>query len=251
MFYRVSGSGKPILLVHGLGSDNRGWEYQETELKNHFQLIIPDLRGHGQSKGGITDFIPAKRFAEDLDVLLSHLHVDRAHIVGESMGGIIALQFVLDFPRRVNKLVLVDTTPRVTEETADVVYGWREAQLAGGNDAYFRATVRSGFTPKWIEKNPEIIEHLRQRAESLNTEGAVAAGLGLVTTDLTERLPEIAAETLVIHGDRDGIINIEMGRILNKGIKKSRFKIVNGSGHSPTVEKAKEFNRILISFLKS
>jgi len=251
MFYKVSGKGKPVLFIHGLGSDSRGWEYQEDEMKDRFQLVIPDLRGHGASKGGINDFIPARQFAEDLDALLSHLNLGRAHVVGESMGGIVALEFALDFSHRVDKLVLVDTTPRVTEETADVVYSWREAQLAGGNDAYFWATIRSGFTPEWIEKNPEIIRHLKEKAESMNAEGAVAAGLGLATTDLTGRLSEISAETLVIHGDRDGIISIDMGRLMKKGINKSKLKVVKGCGHSPTVEKPKEFNRLLLSFLES
>jgi pimeloyl-ACP methyl ester carboxylesterase len=251
MFYKISGDGRPVLLIHGLGSDNRSWEYQEDELKNHFQLVMPDLRGHGLSEGGISDFVPAQRFAEDLNALLSHLDIDRTHVVGESMGGIVALEFALDFPQRLNKLVLVDTTPRVTEETADVVYGWREAQLAGGDDAYFWANVRSCFTPEWIVKNPSTIEHLRQRAQSLNPEGAVAAGLGLISTDLTNRLSDINAETLIVHGDKDEIINIEMGRIINRGIKGSKLKVLNGSGHVPTVQKTKEFNRLLTSFLRN
>jgi pimeloyl-ACP methyl ester carboxylesterase len=251
MFYDVCGEGRAVLLIHGLGSDHRGWEYQENDLKSHFQLVNPDLRGHGQSRGGTTDFVPARRFAEDLDTLLSHLHLNRAHVIGESMGGIIALEFVLDFPERVDRLVLVDTTPRVTEETADVVYSWREAQLAGGNEAFFRASLASGFSPQWIKENPEIVEHLRQKAQSMNAEGVVAAGLGLATTDLSERLSEIAAPTLVIHGDSDRIINIEMGRLMNRGIKNSGFKVLKGCGHSPTVQKAKELNRLLISFLSS
>ncbi len=251
MFYDVCGKGRSVLLIHGLGSDHRGWEYQENDLKRHFQLIIPDLRGHGHSRGGISDFVPARRFAEDLDALLSHLQLDKAHVIGESMGGIIALEFVLDFPEHVDRLVLVDTTPRVTEETADVVYSWREAQLAGGNDAFFWASLRSGFSPQWIEKNTETVQHLRQKAQSVNAEGVVAAGLGLATADVTERLSEITAPTLVIHGDSDRIINIEMGRLINKGIGNSRLKVLKGCGHSPTVQKAEELNRLLISFLRS
>ncbi|RDE13338.1 MAG: hypothetical protein C4K47_06310 [Candidatus Thorarchaeota archaeon] len=251
MFYNVSGEGKPVLLIHGLGSDHRGWEFQENDLKSHFQLVIPDLRGHGQSRGGITDFVPARRFAEDLDTLLSHLHVDKAHVVGESMGGIIALEFVLDFPERIDRLVLIGTTPKVTEETADVVYGWREAQLAGGNEAFFWASLRSGFSSQWIKKNPEIVEHLRQKAQGMNADGVVVAGLGLATTDVTDRLPEINVPTLVVHGDSDRIINIEMGRVMNRGIRNSRLKVLKGSGHSPTVERAKELNQLLITFLKS
>jgi 3-oxoadipate enol-lactonase len=249
LFYKVSGDGRPILLIHGLGSDSRGWEYQESDLLKHFQLIMPDLRGHGLSRGGIGDFIPAQRFAEDLNALLSHLNIDRTHVVGESMGGIVALEFALDFPQRLNKLVLVDTAPRVTEETADVVYGWREAQLEGGDDAYFWADLRSCFTPEWIAENPSIVEHLRQRS-NVNPEGAMAAGLGLVTIDLTSRLSEITAETLIIHGDRDKVISPEMGRMMNKRIKRSTLKLVNGCGHVPTVEKTNEFNRLLISFLR-
>jgi len=250
MFYETIGKGPPVLLIHGLGSDHRGWEYQEDDLKQHFRLVLPDLRGHGQSEGGFTDFIPAHQFAEDLDRLLTHLHLDKIHVVGHSMGGIVAQQFVLDYPHRVEKLVLVDTTPKVTEETADVVLGWREAQLEGGIEAYFWATVRSGFTSQWVKNNPDIINHLKERSANIKIEGVVAAGLGLAVTDLVGRLPEISAQTLIIHGDRDGIFNIKLGLLINKGIRGSRLQVFKGCGHSPTVERRDEFNRLLISYLK-
>ena len=250
MFYTTSGKGPPVLLIHGLGSDHRGWEYQEDDMKQHFRLVVPDLRGHGQSEGGFTDFIPAHQFAEDLDHLLTHLHIDKARVVGHSLGGIVAQQFALDYPNRVERLVLVGTTPKVTEEIADVVLGWREAQLEDGMEAYFWATVRSGFTPQWVKNNPDIINHLKERAADVKIEGAVAAGLGLAMTDLVDRLPEISAPTLIIHGDQDGIINIKMGRLINKGIRGSTFHVFKGCGHSPTVEKREEFNRLLVSYLK-
>lgn len=251
MFYKLMGKGAPLLLIHGLGSDHRGWEFQEEALAEHFQLIIPDLRGHGQTEvDELGAMIPADAFADDLAALLQHLGHSKVHIVGHSLGGIVAQSFVLKYPDRVRKLVLMGTTPKITDDLIDVIYGWREAQVEGGQEAYFWASLRDGFSDEWIDNNPEIVRHLKEQSENINEEGIVAAGLGLASTDFTGILGEIKAETLIIHGDEDRIIKPEMGSLLHKSIRGSVMNVFEKCGHSPTVQEQEKLNRVLIEFFK-
>lgn len=250
MFYRTTGEGAPVLLIHGLGSDNTGWEFQEDALAEHFHLILPDLRGHGTTTvKELGMMIPPDVIADDLSGLLDHLGHDKVHVVGISLGGMVAQNFVLRHPDKVDKLVLADTTPKVTEDLIDVVYSWREAQVEGGDEAYFWTSLRSGFSDEWIEDNPDMVQHLKEKSKSTNAEGVLAAGLGFSTMDFTEDLSTIKSKTLIIHGDDDRIVDLEMGKLLHKGIHGSKIKIFEGCGHSPTLEMAEEFNKVLIDFL--
>jgi len=252
MFYKVAGEGSPVLLIHGLGGDHRGWEFQEKDLAARFHIIMPDLRGHGQTTvDELGMMIPPDLIADDLYALLKHLGHEKVHVVGISLGGMIAQKFVLKYPERVDKLVLVDTTPKITEDLIDVVYSWREAQVEGGNEAYFWTSLRSGYSDEWIESNPDMVQYLKEKSADTNDEGVLAAGLGFSTIDFTNQLSEIKAETLVIHGDEDRIMNLELGKALNKGIRDSKLKILRGCGHSPDVQMTEEFNRILIEFLSA
>ncbi|MFW9886532.1 MAG: alpha/beta fold hydrolase, partial [Candidatus Thorarchaeota archaeon] len=115
MFYKTVGEGDSVLLIHGLGGDHRGWEFQEQVLAARFHLIMPDLRGHGQTTvEELGMMIPPDMVADDLNALLEHLGHEKVHVVGISLGGLVAQTFVLRYPERVDKLVLIDTTPKIT-----------------------------------------------------------------------------------------------------------------------------------------
>ncbi|MHA2005163.1 MAG: alpha/beta fold hydrolase [Candidatus Thorarchaeota archaeon] len=252
MFYKTAGEGDPVLLIHGLGGDHRGWEFQEKDLAARFHIIMPDLRGHGQTTvEELGMMIPPNLVADDLNALLEHLGHEMVHVVGISLGGLVAQNFVLRYPKRVDKLVLVDTTPKITEDLIDVVYSWREAQVEGGDEAYFWTSLRSGYSDEWIENNPDMVQYLKEKSADTNDEGVLAAGLGFSTIEFTEQLSNIKAKTLVIHGEDDRIMKLELGRMLHDGIKGSKLKVLEGCGHSPTVQMTDEFNDILITFLST
>jgi pimeloyl-ACP methyl ester carboxylesterase len=252
MFYKIAGEGDPVLLIHGLGGDHRGWEFQEKDLAARFQIIMPDLRGHGQTTvEELGMMIPPDLVADDLNALLEHLGFEKLHVVGHSLGGMVAQNFVLRYPNRVNKLVLVDTTPKISEDLVDVVYSWREAQVEGGDEAYFWTSLRSGYSDEWIESNPDMVQYLKEKSADTNDEGVLAAGLGFSTIEFTEQLSNIKAETLVIHGDDDRVMKLELGRMIHEGITGSKLKILEGCGHSPTVQMTNEFNKTLIEFLSA
>jgi pimeloyl-ACP methyl ester carboxylesterase len=252
IFYKTAGEGDPVLLIHGLGGDHRGWEFQEKDLAARFHIIMPDLRGHGQTTvEELGMMIPPDLVADDLNALLEHLGHEMVHVVGISLGGMVAQNFVIRYPKRVDKLVLVDTTPKITEDLIDVVYSWREAQVEGGDEAYFWTSLRSGYGDEWIENNPDMVQYLKEKSADTNDEGVLAAGLGFSTIEFTKQLSNIKAKTLIIHGEDDRIMKLELGKMILEGIKGSKLKVLEGCGHSPTVQMTDEFNKILIKFLSA
>ena len=112
LYFEIAGSGQPLVLLHGFTLDTRMWDDQFEPLTREFQVIRYDMRGFGQSGPPASE---RYAHADDLRDLLDHLRVDKAHLVGLSKGGAIALDFTLAYPRRVNKLVLIDTVERVNE----------------------------------------------------------------------------------------------------------------------------------------
>ena len=117
LYYQQAGAGEPLVLLHGLGASSADWENQVPELSRHFQVIVPDLRGHGASdRAG--DY-GVERFARDTWRLLDHLKVRAPILVGHSMGGAVAMQMALDRPGAVPCLVPANTLPRFPPDTAD------------------------------------------------------------------------------------------------------------------------------------
>ena len=110
LYYETRGEGQPLVFIHGLGSSTRDWESQVPEFSRSFQVIMLDLRGHGQSdktEGPYT----MQQFSDDLSCLLQSLGVASAHIVGISLGGGIAFQFAIDHPTQVKTLTIVNSAP--------------------------------------------------------------------------------------------------------------------------------------------
>ncbi len=248
--YKILGEGDSVLLIHGLGSDMSGWEFQEGSLSEHFKVILLDQRGHGHSTGPGMDVVTAEIFARDLNAFLDHIGIDEVSVAGTSMGGIIAQQFVLDFSERVKKLVLISTGPKITEEVVDEVYGWREAQVEGGDEAYFWASIKSCYPEDFIDQNKEVIDHLMNKENLLNAEGVLAAGLGLSMFNAEERLHEINVPTLIIHGEKDRIFDVSLAREAAGLIPNSKLVTLPDCGHSPGVQMPERLNRLLVEFFQ-
>ncbi|MEM2142984.1 MAG: alpha/beta hydrolase, partial [Candidatus Thorarchaeota archaeon] len=188
---KAVGNGPPLVLVHGLGGDHRSWEFVEPHLSERFRVIMPDLRCHGSSDCPEGMSMPSD-YAADIAGLMSHLSIERAPVVGISMGGMVLLQMLLDFPRHVSAAVLVSTTPCVTEQLIDVVYSWREAQLQGGDEAYWWASTRDAFTESFIEDNPDLMDRLKRRFLEDARRFDVSSVLGFSSFDVVDRLGEIS-----------------------------------------------------------
>ncbi len=248
MFYRKSGKGKPLLAIHGLGGDNTSWEYVEPYLTKHRQLIMPDLRCHGKS-GSTGDIVAPSDYASDLATLIQRLGYDRLPAMGISLGGLVLQQLLIDHPESVSAAVMTDTTPRITEYIGDVVYSWREAQVSGGDEAYWWACTQDGLTPQFIEKHPDVIRHLRQKFLKASGLDMINAVLGFADFDIVDRLKKVNVPVLVIHGEKDRVFPPEMGRLIHDSIRNSQVRIIEGVGHSPDIEVPDLLSEVIVQFL--
>jgi pimeloyl-ACP methyl ester carboxylesterase len=247
--YRLKGRGPPMLLIHGLGGDSTSWEYVEPYLTRKFTLILPDMRCHGKSDCP-EGLVPREVFANDMAELARHLGHTRVPMAGTSMGGMVLLQTMLDHPDVCSAAVLISTTPKVNEHLADTVYAWREAQINNGDEAYWWASTKDGLTSGFIESNPEILAHLKNKFLKGQSQNNVTAVLGFADFDVTPRLREIKLPVLVVHGAEDRIVLPEMADIMHRGIKKSKLQMLEGCGHSPDIEMPELLASLITEFLK-
>ena len=119
LYYEEYGSGEPLLLLHGLGTDGRSWEYQREVFAEQFRVIVVDVRGHSRSAKPPGPY-SVPQFAEDIFALLNHLQIDTFHLLGLSMGGMIGFQMAVDQPERFKSLTVVNSGPELIPQT------WKE-----------------------------------------------------------------------------------------------------------------------------
>jgi pimeloyl-ACP methyl ester carboxylesterase len=244
-------SGKPVvLLLHGLGADATSWSLQFPALTQAgFRPLAPDAPGFGGSPydGGGWNI---RRVAGQLAGLLEKADTGPAHVVGLSMGGVIAQQFALDFPHLTKKLVLVSTFSVLRPETmAGWAYFIRRAAsvLTRGPKAQAQVVARRLFPDPKDQELREMFIAIVARADPRAYRRAMAA-LGLF--DSSKRLHKIQAPTLVVTGADDSTISPARQELLVQGILGARQIIIQNAGHAVSVEQPEQFNQALLEFLK-
>lgn len=248
LWYETAGKGSTVVLVHGGLVDSRLWDDQMKELAKRHRVVRYDLRGYGKSAAPTADFSPV----EDLRALLAFLRVERATVVGLSLGGIIAADFALEHPRMTEGLVLVGAGLRGDKQPPD----------PKSMEAY-RASVREGAekfaelvleTPLFAGVKEKPRAHARLREMLLDNAKALqhlfANRLKYPEPETIDRLGDIRAPTLVVVGDRDGPNLLDIADTLHAKIPGARKSIIRDASHHPPVETPQEFNRVLLDFLR-
>ncbi len=248
MHYRIVGSGDPLLLVHGLGGDSTSWEFVEPHLSKNYMLLIPELRCHGLS-GCPEGMHTPENFAEDIHKFVEALEIEKPPVMGTSLGGMVVQQLILDYPDTFSAAILMDTTPQVDEHLVDLVYAWREAQIEGGEEAYWWTATQDTVSPEYIKNNPERMEYLKTKFLSNENETDVLSVLGFATFDVLERLPSIEIPVFIIHGELDRLMPPERGKLIHQRVPNSKFEMVHGCAHSPDLETPELLATLVSDFL--
>jgi 3-oxoadipate enol-lactonase len=244
-------SGTPaVLFLHGLGADSTSWLLQQPALQEAgFRPVSPDAPGFGQSPYDGRGW-NLRRVAVQMADLLGELGTGPAHIVGLSMGGVIAQQFALDFPHLTRKLVLVSTFSVLRPDNLN---GWsyfiiRVATiLTRGLQAQAQLVARRVFPNPQDQPLREMYLDIVARADPRAYRKAMLS-LGLF--DSRKKLVEIKAPTLVITGAADTTVTPARQRALAEGLPSARQVIIPQAGHAVPVEQAERFNRVLLDFLQ-
>ncbi len=235
----------PVVFLHGLGGDHSVWLYQVPELCSRLPVITLDLRGHGRST------IPERPFgmaAMALDVarLLRELGAERAHIVGLSLGGMVAQQFALDHPQAVASLVLADTLCATPDSFRDVAQA--SLQFIEQNDM---ATVaQSRITAAFSDHvDPVLREYVIDRIARNDKAAYLSAARAAFSFAAAQSIHAIQAPTLVLCGEDDRVTPLPLSEEIAARIPGARLARIAGAGHISNLERPREFNRIVLEFL--
>jgi 3-oxoadipate enol-lactonase len=237
------GSGAPLLLVHGLGYARWGWEPVLEPLERSFDVILFDNRGIGESDAPPGPYTVAE-LATDAAQVLDEAGVERAHVLGTSLGGMVAQELALTAPERVDRLVLACTTPG---GPAAFPMPERTVQLMTSG-ATLRQFVENALAPR---PDPELVDrilrHREATAQPLDAWSAQAAAGA--TFDALDRIARVEAPTLILHGTEDAVVDSRNSSLLASRIPDSRVELFPGGGHLFFWEQPDRFVDIVTEFL--
>ncbi|GAA2113061.1 alpha/beta hydrolase [Actinomadura alba] len=228
--HEVTGEGPALLLIHGLGYPRWGWEPIVAPLARSFRVIAFDNRGIGDSDVPPGPYDTATMAADAVSVL-DAVGVERAHVVGASLGGMIAQRVALEHPDRLDRLVLACTTPggpTALPLPAATVALIREATGLAPQEAVRRFTANALSQPP-----PGLVEELtvRRLARPQPPEAWLAQSAASLGHDVFDRLGEIAAPTLVLHGTADRVVDPRNAALLAERIPAARLELLDDLGH--------------------
>lgn len=247
--YDESGTGMPVLFVHGFPHNRSLWTPQLQGLTAQSRCLAADLRGFGETTA--TPPYSMDRYADDLAGLLDVLHVERAVIAGLSMGGYAAFAFWRRHPQRVRGLVLCNTKAGADSEEAKVK---RRSLMAvardQGSSAVADAMLTGMLGKSTRSKRPEIVNEVHRMISSSPTDGVVGALQAMMDRpDSTATLATITVPTLVVTGDEDTVIPTDEARAMHSAIRGSTIEVISGAGHLSNLERPAAFNHLVSEFL--
>lgn len=253
LYYEVAGEDHPLVLIHAGIADSRMWNEQWNLFARRYKLVRYDVRGCGRS------IPPAGPFTyyDDLRELLRVLQIDRASLLGVSMGGAIAIEFALQYPEMVDALILVGARAPGMPPSDLLIEAWKEIDSvlqAGDLDRANELELRM-----WVDgphRGPEAVDPtVRERVREMNRNNFVVGSEESEAQPLqpfaSTRLREIRVPTLVIYGDLDQPDILQGGEDLAAGIAEAKKVVMHGTAHMPTMEQPAEFNRVVLDFLST
>ena len=237
--YEVEGEGRPILFLAGMGLDLSVWYPVTRHLEDSFTCVLMDNRGAGHSEATPGPYT-ITQLAADSAALLEGLGIENAGVAGHSMGGCVAQQLAIDFPKRVGGLVLVGTGPSgrsgdlgSTEEARAAL-----SRTAGQAEEIVRGNMTVSVSPRYLSARPEDFERLVADRLSKRPRGRGVSGqrAACAVFDVTDELGLISCPTLVIHGADDQIAAVDRGERLASSIPDAELVVLEGVGHMPQWE---------------
>ena len=263
--YEIHGDGDPVLLIHGLGTKKEAWIGQTEPLSKLFKVIRFDNRGAGKSdrpEGPYTMEV----FADDVKGFMDFLKLEKCHIIGWSLGGMIVQNFILKYPQSVSKMVLINTNYGTPDESGAEAY--KNMRIQGLKEdkedpikAFWQST-RSDYHIKFrkqMEAEPSKKWHGLWSVEDLiqmkttdppTEKDIIVQAKAMATHHTFDRLHEIKNETLLIASSHDRICPQSVMVEIHEKIPNSTLKIINKAGHASPRSRAPEINQLIIEFLK-
>lgn len=252
LYHEVAGSGDPIVLIHGIFVDCRCWNDQFEVFANEYKVIRYDVRGYGKSSVPVEG--EAYSHYDDLEALLEHLGVSKAHIIGWSMGCGFATDFVLAHPERSSSLIAVGPwvggfTSPLAQEMADEIEELysivKESGIKAGLEFLF-----DSFFPKSACPNPDVYERLTKMVRDFSFWDFINKDPELkLDPPAIQQLDGINLPTLIVTAEHDHESSREIADIMERTIANAKKTDIADAGHFMLMEKPAEFNKIVLDFI--
>lgn len=253
LYYEISGQGELIVLIGGLTGIVLSWKYQKNELQKYYRLIIFDNRGSGRTRILKPQSLSMELFASDVHDLLKGLGIKKAHILGVSMGGMIAQVFAHSYHECCISLILcctacsiengVKAQPEIVQRMVNR-YGITEEEAE-------KRALQAVAHPSSFQKRKEILEYYLQTKQSFphSAEEIARRNEAIHIFDFCKRLSEIIVPTLIMHGADDQLVPAGNAEILAQRIPNSELILIRNTAHIFFIEEFEEFNMHILNFM--
>ena len=245
--------GAPVIIfIHGFPFNKSMWNTQIEALKDNFHVIAYDVRGHGNSDSGDSDF-SIDLFVSDLLSFMNVLKINNTILCGLSMGGYIAINAVENYPDRFDALILGDTqcvadTPEVKEKRMNAIESIRKS----GVEKYADESIKNLFAPESFTTRKEEVADIREMIVKTSGESLCSTLLALsIRKETCSKLAEIKVPVLILVGKEDKITPPAAAQLMHEKIKNSSLHIIKHAGHLSNLENPNEFNDQLKKFIES
>ncbi|MBB6502996.1 alpha/beta fold hydrolase [Pedobacter cryoconitis] len=247
--YDDLGSGEPIVFIHGHPFNRSMWKYQTVHFAQNYRLILPDLRGYGETDLGGSK-VMLDEMALDIAYLLDELNIEKAIFCGLSMGGQILLDFYRLFPERVKAIIIADSDARgENPESYQKRIDLAELISKEGIKKYTDDHILHYLAPV-SRDNQEVYHHLYQMMTTTSDEGAAAAHRGRAERrDHLSVLAEIKVKALIIVGSEDYFTPMPIAKLMSDLIPGASISCIPQTGHMPNMEAPELFNAVVEDFL--
>lgn len=250
LYYEVHGEGYPVVLISGLGSQGQSWDTQVPIYSKHYKVVVFDNRGAGKSDKPEPPYTTAQ-MADDTAALMDSLSIERAHIVGKSMGGMVAQWLAINHPERVNRIVLGCSSGSRDQVGNGILKMGREIASKVGLRAVWFMALHLGYSREYIEKNVERLNKasmlLTESPEDL--QGYIGQSMACEGHNTLEHLPKIKSPAYVMMGESDLITSPERTRELSELIPNAELCVFSGVGHGFWRERQQEVDSTVLHFL--
>lgn len=248
---RDDAAAETVLLSAGLGGLGTFWQPQLAALGERFRVVLYDHRGTGRNAERLPDGTSIAAMAEDVLQIIDALGVPRVHVVGHALGGLIGLELALAAPEKLGRLVLVNAWARATAHTARCFALRRQLLLHAGVDAYLQAQPLFLYPAAWLaQREAQLADELVQARRHFQDSDTLLKRIdALLAFDVRDRLPQIAAPTLVAAARDDILVPWTASQALAASLPGARLWLTAEGGHGCTVSDPEPFNRRLVDFL--
>jgi pimeloyl-ACP methyl ester carboxylesterase len=250
--YETTGRGAPVVLLHPFPADHEFWHPLAGMLTSRYQLILPDLRGHGDSEVGEGPALMAKH-AADIARIMDDAEVGRAPMVGVSIGGYALFEFWRKYRGRAAALILIDTraTPDSTEAGNARLKAAAEV-LENGTEAFLEGLMLKLLGETTRQTRPDLVEAARKMMRRMSPEDMSQVQRGMAARpDSIETLKTINVPALIVVGEEDTLTPVAEAELMRQHITGSQMQVLPKAGHYSPFERPEEAGRMLRQFLDS